>query len=122
MDEILAYNYSNPEIPDNWEYGKSVKKVKKLVIKWKSISVEILHELYVAKQQLSFQGVRNDLKSDDEKEGWENYLNETGLSKETVRRWLKQYNPEKKIIYPQEIERNGTLKSEHKCPNCNYEW
>jgi hypothetical protein len=123
MDEIVTYELGeNPKIPKNWNYKKSVTKMKKLVFSWKSISVEILEELYVAKIKLSAQGVRNDLDSNGSKLGWENYLRDIGLSKETVRRWLSRYNPETKVILPKEIEGVGKLQTKQKCPCCGYKW
>ena len=122
MDDIVLYDMKSPIIPKDWDYEKSVTKMKKLVVNWKNISVEILQELHVAKTKLLAQGVRNDLDSNGSKLGWENYLRDIGLSKETVRRWLSRYNPETRIILPREIEGNGKLITKHKCPNCKYEW
>jgi len=80
MDEIVTYELrGNPKIPKNWNYKKSVTKMKKLVFSWKNISVEILEELYVVKTKLSAKGIRNDLDSNGSKLGWENYLRDIGL-------------------------------------------
>jgi len=123
MDELVLLEIdSKPRLPKNWNYRKSVKKMKRLVLNWKNISVEILNELYIARIKLSAQGIRNDLDPNSSKLGWENYLREIGLSKETVRRWLSRYNPETRIILPKETEGNGKLITKHKCPNCKYEW
>ena len=40
----------------DWDYDKSVKKVRQLVVNWKNISIEIMRELYIARQKLSAQG------------------------------------------------------------------
>lgn len=122
MDDIIIYDLKNPLIPDEWDYKGSVIKMKRLVLNWKSISVEILTELYIAKNKLTNQGVRNDLDPNGLKLGWENYLIEVGLSKETVRRWLNRYNPEMRVILPNEIEGQGKINTKQKCPCCNYEW
>ena len=122
MDDIIIYDLKNPLIPDEWEYKGSVKRMKRLVLNWKSISVEILSELYIAKSKLTNQGVRNDLDPNGLKLGWENYLIDVGLSKETVRRWLNRYNPEMRVILPNEIEGQGKINTKQKCPCCNYEW
>jgi hypothetical protein len=71
---------------------------------------------------LSAQGVRNDLDPNGSKLGWENYLLDIGLSKETVRRWLSKYNPETRLILPKEIEGSCKLNTKHKCPHCGYKW
>lgn len=96
--------------------------MRKLILSWKHISVDILHELHIAKIKLSAQGVRNDLDPNGVKLGWENYLRDIGLSKETVRRWLSKYNPETRLILPKEIEGSGKLNTKHKCPHCGYKW
>ncbi len=122
MDDIIIYDLKNPSIPEEWDYNGSVKRMKRLVLNWKSISVEILSELYIAKSKLTNQGVRNDLDPNGLKLGWENYLIEVGLSKETVRRWLSRYNPEMKVILPKEVEGNGQLTTKNNCPCCGYKW
>ena len=123
MDELVLLEMgSKPRLPKDWDYRKSVKKMKKLVLNWRNISVEILNELYIARIKLSAQGVRNDLDPNGSKLGWENYLREIGLSKETVRRWLGRYNPETKIILPKEIEGTTKLATTNKCPCCGYKW
>ncbi len=123
MDDIVLIEMgSNLKIPKDWNYKKSVTKMKRLVLNWKNISIEILHELYIAKTKLNAQGVRNDLDPNGVKLGWENYLRDTGLSKETVRRWLSRYNPESKIILPKESEGTGKLVTKNCCPCCGYKW
>ncbi len=68
--------------------------MRKLFLNWENILVQILHELHMATPILLSQGVRNDLDPNGLKLGWDNYLCEIGLSKETVRRWLSRYSPE----------------------------
>lgn len=71
MDELVLLEIdSKPRLPKNWDYRKSVKKMKRLVLNWRNISVEILNELYIARIKLSAQGVRNDLNSNGSKLGW----------------------------------------------------
>ena len=119
---LIKSDEINPQVPTDWNYDKSVLKVQGLVVKWKNISVEILRELYIARQMLSKQGIRNDLSPNGEKLGWTHYLNEVGLPHETARRWLKQYDFVNHSILPKEIEGDGLIQTEHKCPSCSYEW
>ena len=42
-----------------WNYDQSVKKMRQLVVKWKSLSIEILRELYLARMNLSNRASRN---------------------------------------------------------------
>jgi len=122
MDEIVIYEMGETQIPQEWSYEHSVLKMRGLVLSWKNISIEILSELYIAREKLSSQGVRNDLDPNGSKLGWEHYLNDVGLSKETVRRWLSKYNPETRLILPKEVEGSNTLITKHNCPHCGYKW
>ncbi len=122
MDDIVLVEIKNPKIPKDWDYKKSVTKMRRLVVNWKSISIEILQELHIAKTKLVAQGVRNDLDPNGSKLGWENYLRDIGLSKETVRRWLSRYNPDTKVILPKELEGNGKIETKQSCPCCGYKW
>ena len=36
MDEIVIYEKKSPKIPKEWNYKKSVTKMKKLVVNWKN--------------------------------------------------------------------------------------
>ena len=116
-----------------WDYDKSVKKVRQLVVNWKHISTEILRELYIAHQKLSAQGRRTDLqlscKSNKVSVSWNQYLDDVGLNYHNVRRWLQKYDFEKDELVtfettnlPQEVEGEDYLPTEHKCPNCGYEY
>ena len=122
MDEIVIYEMGETQIPEEWNYDTSVLKMRGLVVQWKNISIEILRELYIAKQKLTAQGVRNDLDPNGSKLGWEHYLNDVGLSKETVRRWLLRYDPVSKIKLPKELESSEIIDTKHKCPCCGYNW
>ena len=42
-----------PEMPKEWNYDKSVKKTKTFIYKWKNLTIEILNELYIARDKLS---------------------------------------------------------------------
>jgi hypothetical protein len=122
MDEIVIYEMGETQIPEEWSYDTSVLKMRGLVVQWKNISIEILRELYIAKQKLSAQGVRNDLDPNGSKLGWEHYLNDVGLSKETVRRWLLSYDPNENVILPKEIEGSEPIPVKHDSPNCGFNW
>lgn len=127
-------NEPNRDSVQIWNYSDSVEKMKTLILSWRNISIEILDELHTARNILSSQGVRNDL--NEENKGWENYLNDIGLVKSTVNRWLKKYDPNEKkilddnsdtvdsVILPKELEGSVSQKLEtnHSCPHCGYEW
>ena len=83
-----------------WDYDKSVEKVKSLILKRKNLTIDILRELYIARQLLSASGARNDLAKnlDRSKKGFKHYCEEVGVSRETIRLWLKEYDPDKNLI------------------------
>lgn len=45
-----------PEVPDTWDYGESVQRVKAFVYKWKNLTEEIARELWIAREVLSERG------------------------------------------------------------------
>ena len=115
-----------PDIENvEWNYDQSVQKMRQLVVSWKSLSLEILRELYLARMNLSAQGNRSDITG--EKVGWGQYLNDIGLDRGTVHRWLSKYDVENDeltpdIHLPEEIEGDDVLPTTHSCPNCGYEF
>jgi len=84
-----------PKIPIKWDYNQSIKKVKVLVYKWKNLTVEVVNELFIAREILSNQGARTDL---EEVKTWEDYCNDIGIEKRTGNLWLQRYlQPREKI-------------------------
>ena len=104
--------------------------MRKLVVRWKNLSLEVLQELYLARLKLSDPGRRSDLKSSQHLQmTWTQYLNDVGLNHETVRRWLSKYHfqkdeiiPPEPVNLPQEVEIDDVLPTTHTCPNCGYEF
>ena len=78
----------------NWNYMESVKKVRRLYLKWSSVSSEILRELYISKMAITKGGVR---KSGLPKKGemsWNRYIEEAFggmVSKRTIDSHLLAY-------------------------------
>lgn len=73
-----------------WSYDASVAKMRPLVARWKSVTDEFLGELYRARQELS----RKRMNVSNGTFTWDGYLNDIGLARQTVHRWLQQYDPE----------------------------
>ncbi len=87
--------------PARWDYDASVQKMRPLVMRWKTVTEEMLEELYKAREALSAQGARIDLRPNGRKLTWGTYLEDVGIPDRTVRRWLTFWNPiEKKRIEP----------------------
>lgn len=83
----------------SWSYQESVDRMRPLVARWKSATVELLDELYRARTALRSPGYRTDLSPNGERLTWSGYLRDIGLAQETVRRWLAQYDPKTKSIH-----------------------
>jgi hypothetical protein len=94
----------------NWNYETSVQKVSGLVSELKSVTLkkstltdDIVKELYEARKELDSRG-RNlpNIPNGTFGKGWLEYLNECGLSKSTVHRWLEHYEPEEQRLLTDE--------------------
>lgn len=87
-----------------WDYEASVERVRPKVMKLKSLTLDVYHELWEARKHLSSQGARTDLTSGQMTRSWEGYCEDVGLVKRTVNRWLSGYDPvERKVIAHQPI-------------------
>jgi len=94
-----------------WNYQESVKQVAVKVQLWKVVELkktnltnEICRNLYEAHEQLTAQGSRTDLRPNDRKLNWGDYLIEVGLAERTVRRWLEHFDPqEQRLLSNDEI-------------------
>ena len=96
-----------------WNYDQSVQKMRKLVVNWRNLSLELLRELHLARMNLSNPGRRSDLNlsTNVERLTWTEYLHDVGLNHETVRRWLSKYDfdndeliRDEEIRLPKEVE------------------
>lgn len=76
----------------SWEYDRSVAKMRPLVARWKNVTVEMLDELYRAREALDARGKRPNGRS------WQGYLDDIGLAPRTVHRWLAHYDPVNKCL------------------------
>ena len=105
-----------------WNYDQSVQKMRKLVVNWRNLSLELLRELCLARMNLSDRASRDQI-------GWMQYLLDVGITRTTAHRWLGKYDFDKHelitdeiINLPQEIEGDDVLPTTHSCPNCGYEY
>jgi len=88
---------------ETWDYQESVESVKAKVYRWKKLTLEIIEELYIARQQLSKTGVYyREGGTNDSPKTWGGYCDDIGLSKRTVNRWLAKFNPDTKQIRKEE--------------------
>jgi len=94
-----------------WDYQDSVNKVRPMVINWRSLTIELVDELYRARESLA---KRKPLKgqSDVTIDTWNQYLDDIGLKRMTVHRWLERYLPEEnRILEPEELEERKQLEA-----------
>ena len=89
-----------PAIPDDWDYSKSVVKATRLLTSWKSLTLDMVQELYIAREILSSQGARTDLGTIVPK--WNDYCEAIGVEKRTANRWLNRFYPSQAALEPAE--------------------
>jgi len=86
MKGLVVINQT-PKVPENWDYEASVARVKPLIYKWKNLTMEIVNELWIAREKLSTPAWNK--KSDGTKvPSWAEYCEEIGLIKQVANRWL----------------------------------
>lgn len=77
-----------------WNYEESVKTVKGLYLSWKSITEQMLEELWLAKQAITLGGRRKSGMPKAGEQSWSAYVKECfgdSLSKRTVDSYIKCY-------------------------------
>ncbi len=99
----------NKNLPDTWDYQQSVNKVKSLILSFTNATIEMLHELWVAREMLSRTRPGANV-SDETLPTWGQYIEATGLPRPTAHRWLSQYDPEeRRKKTPEEIANQKRL-------------
>jgi hypothetical protein len=84
----------NKDLSPDWNYWESVRKVRKLYLKWSSVSSEILRELYIAKLAITEGGTRTSGVPKKGKKSWKQFVDEAfgGMkSKRTIDAHLLAY-------------------------------
>lgn len=101
-----------------WNFEQSVTKIKPQVEQWKSLTVEIAEELYIAREYLNGQiGQKSDPSATDYIEfSWADYCDAIGISKRTANNWLASFVPayrsETGTAYLMTPEEKGVLSAE----------
>lgn len=82
-----------------WSYTASVAKMKTIIFKWKQVTVEMLAELWTARDHLSRPGARTDLAEKSARlPTWDEYCKAIGISRDTATNWLERYDPKRKCL------------------------
>ena len=77
-----------------WDYDASVARVRPMVVRWGTLTVELLHELCQARAALSSRYHRDGASAPS----WADYCDEIGLLKSTVNRWLQRYDDDTRTV------------------------
>jgi hypothetical protein len=100
-----------------WDYELSVYRVSEKVSEWKIVSLkkstltaDICRDLYVAREQLDSRGLNRG--NEKVPNGtFLQYLEDVGLAKSTVHRWLEHYDPlEQRLLTNDELEEKQPAK------------
>ncbi|MBL7006370.1 MAG: hypothetical protein ISR78_04735 [Spirochaetia bacterium] len=102
-----------------WDYELSVLRVSEKVKEWKVVSLkksnltaEICKELHEAREQLDRSGLRTDLNPNGSRLTWMNYLQDVGLAKSTVNRWLEHFDTvEQRLLSDDELNERKEIKA-----------
>jgi hypothetical protein len=81
-------------IRQNWDYQSSISKVQGLYISWKTISTELLQELWVAKQAITENGARIAGRTKKGQLSWSAYVKDCFggiISQRSVDSYLARY-------------------------------
>jgi hypothetical protein len=96
-----------------WNYERSVEKLLPKISKWNYLTVEIVKELYIAREVLKKQtGQRKDPDADDYiSYTWAGYCDDIGVSRQTANGWLRRFIPaelsdkgEDTLLSPEEMK------------------
>ena len=90
----LEVEFTN-QLPDDWTYSKSIKKVKRIKGQHAKITKELLRELHITHEVTSKRrGWRYDLRPNEPKLSWQNYCDTVAIPVSTANRWLREYDIE----------------------------
>ena len=84
-----------------WDYDESVLRIKPRVFKMKNLTIEIVRELWIARQELDSRGL-NHGKENVANATFSTYCIEIGISRMTAHRWLERYISEENLFLSSE--------------------
>lgn len=86
-----------------WTYEEAVKVGRELVRQHQKLSLDIVRELYVAREALANSGFRQDLVPNGTRlTSFQSYLEDIGIPKRTAYNWLQLYDQENDRLLTQE--------------------
>ena len=109
MNELVEIK-GTPEIPDSWDYDSSVAITKPNLYKLKNLTLDIINELYIAREQLD--GRKNNYgnqyangKNFPIAKTWSDYCEDIGITRRTANLWLEKY-----FSPPEKVSGNGHIR------------
>lgn len=98
MIETAIVKIENRTLPEKWDYDESVKKQRTLRHRLNRMSNEMVHEFWVARENLSASGRPKLSGNIFPLKTWNGYCEETGFTKRAVNMLLAKYDPDTKTI------------------------
>ena len=93
-----------------WDYDASVTRVRPKVMKLKTLTLDVYHDLWEAREALSTPAWNKASDgTNDPPLTWAQYCEDVGLVKRTVNRWLQRYDPEKRQLIEAPIDQVSRL-------------
>jgi hypothetical protein len=93
--EIIPEAFSiEKAISTDWNYQVSIMKVKSLYISWKTVSTDLLQELWIAKQAITLNGARMSGRPKKGDLSWSAYVKDCfdgAISKRSIDNYLARY-------------------------------
>lgn len=97
-------------LKEPWSFAKAVARCKPMVETYKKIELDLLKELFSAREALANQGFRSDLTSGQMSQGspntWESFCDQIGILKRTANRWLFLYDHQNDCLLEPEEARS----------------
>lgn len=97
-------------IQEAWNFAKAVSICKPMVSAYQKLELNLLKELYSAREALANSGFRSDLTSGQMSQGspntWEAFCDQIGLLKRTANRWLFLYDHQNDCLLEPEEARS----------------
>jgi len=80
-----------PQVPEEWDYQASVRKMERRIYRWRFLTKEILDELWIAHHFLGTMGPKPEsVANATDCRTWEQYCQAIGADRSTVYRWFQR--------------------------------
>lgn len=93
MHELIPAHQEKPAIPVEWDYNNSVERMRGAIYKWRDLTDEMLHELWVAYNKLSDPsnaGRPSKSGENSTNNTWTRYCEDIGVDRKTPYNWFRR--------------------------------